>query len=996
MQQRSYRRWIALLTGVGILASTLLTGCDSLGPSNRIQLSEVMAKNNGTLADNDGEYPDWIEIHNASDQAVSLKNYGLTDDVQEKSKFRFPEMTIEAGEYLVVYASGKNYVDAENKIVHLPFSINAQEEDVYLYDPNAKELGHVAIRNIPENTSCGMNEEGETVYFQTPTPGAANSASYVPSISDQPGGTADLPLQISEYATKDSITLADEDGEFVSWVEVHNTSDQEISLQGVCLTDDPSDSRKWSFPAISLAPNGYLVVYLSGKSKNYQTDANLHASFVLSGKESELALFTADGKKIDSCAVKDLTSNLSYGRSSEDPNTWLFYAKPTPGKANTSTGFAEIESARYPKNKSTVISEAAAVNTTGVKASDGQTYDFIELHNPTDKPVSLKGCRLSTKQDPAQYKSLPDIQIPAGGYQVIYCGDVDKYNSRTNEIFMDMGVNRYGEHIYLLDADGLVIDDLQTGRLEDQVSSGRISDTDPLVYYLDSQTPGKANPTSGKQGVTPTPVFSVSSGYVDNGTQVEISCPGATIRYTTDGSTPTASSPVYTAPITISKTVTIRAKAFMDGRRSSDDRAGSYMVGRRHDLPVIFLSTDPANLFDYQTGILADGPGYTATFPHVGANYWKDWERPVHFEYIDENGQAQLEFNAGIKVFGQYSRASDQKSFSINLRDKYGPKEFCYPLFGEDSPTNVFSELVLRNSGQDNVNARMRDAFVAQSIAGQMDIDYMQYQPVVVYLNGEYYGLYDLRDKICEAYVANRTGADEDQIDMIKGNNIVMSGSTDEYRALLNYVKTHDLSNAENYAYVASRVDIEEWINYWITITFFGNTDTGNIKFYRERKEGAKWRWVVFDQDWALWSGETGTWNMVEEFINPNGHGVGHMFSSDLARALMKNSAVRDQFIQTYGKYLKTTFSPDRLLSLFDQMVAEIETEMPYHIEKWGTPSTVESWQRNCRTLRGIIEKRAEKTRKDIIATFSCQSSSYASPFKLSAEQVEKLLDSGT
>lgn len=150
---------------------------------------------------------------------------------------------------------------------------------------------------------------------------------------------------------------------------------------------------------------------------------------------------------------------------------------------------------------------------------------------------------------------------------------------------------------------------------------------------------------------------------------------------------------------------------------------------------------------------------------------------------------------------------------------------------------------------------------MARTIKGQADVDFMDYRPVVVYINGEYYGLYDLREKICESYVSNRTGADEDTIDMIKGESILMSGSLTAYKELLQYVKTHDLSKQENYDHVASLVDVDELIDYWIAISFFGNTDTGNIKFYRERADGAKWRWVVFDQDWALWPALTpGTW----------------------------------------------------------------------------------------------------------------------------------------
>lgn len=156
----------------------------------------------------------------------------------------------------------------------------------------------------------------------------------------------------------------------------------------------------------------------------------------------------------------------------------------------------------------------------------------------------------------------------------------------------------------------------------------------------------------------------------------------------------------------------------MEGRMPSDDSAGSYIVGRRHDMPVMFLSTDPDNLFSEERGILANGPGYTGTQQiEKGANYWKDWERPVHVEYVDQKGNAQMEFNAGIKVFGQYSRELKQKSLSINLRDRYGPTEIVYPFF-KNGAVNVFSELVLRSSGQDNASAHIRDAFTAMAVKG--------------------------------------------------------------------------------------------------------------------------------------------------------------------------------------------------------------------------------------------------------------------------------------
>lgn len=986
------RRIFAALSAFLLIMGLTLSACEKkAGGAADILLSEVMAKNNGVLQDNEGDYPDWIELYNPTGHDISLKDYGLTDNAQKKGKFIFPDITVKAGEYFVVYASGKDTVDIAGRVVHLPFSINAEKEDVYLFSPHGDELGHAEVRGLGENLSCGPDGEGGTVWFSKPTPGAANADTYIPVAAAPSVPAAAVTVRINEYATKSSITLADEDGDFVSWVELHNYGDADVALAGASLSDDPAKPAKWTFPAATIPAGGYLVVYCSDKPKTWQAGQPLHADFTLSGKETSLLLSAADGAKVDECAVYELTANLSCGRVPNDTDNWKFFPKPTPGRENAGAGFDSIDSARYPKNKSVVVSEAAAVNRTGAAAADGIRYDYIELHNPTGQPVSLKGYRLSDNSDPGQWQPLPDITIAAGGYLRVFCSDEASAGVQRGDVFVRMGLSRYGEDLYLIAPDGLVADNIRTGRLDDGFSCGRVSDTDPAVYYFDRQTPGAANPSKGLKGPAPTPVFSMSSGYLDSGKAVTIACPGATIRYTTDGSEPTASSPVYKGAITVTKTVTIRARAFMDGRLPSDDSAGSYIVGRRHDMAVIFLSTDPANLFSEQTGILANGPGYREDQQiKLGANYWKDWERPVHFEYVDAGGAAQVEFNAGIKVFGQYSRELKQKSLSINLRDKYGPSEICFPFF-DGGVTNVFSSLVLRSSGQDNAVAHIRDAYCAMAVKGQMNLDFMDYRPVVVYVNGEYFGIYDLRDKIDEDYAANRTGSDPDAIDMIKGNSIVMSGSIDEYKRLLSWLDTHPLTVQANYDAICAQVDIEELINYWIVESFFNNTDTGNIKFYKGRGDGSKWRWVLFDLDWALFP-PTYKWNMVEEFINPKGHGVGKMFSSQLMCALMRNDAFRAQFLTAYGTHLKTTFEAGRLLALYDKMIAELEGEMPYHIERWGAPASVQTWKNNCAALRRIISEKPALTRQAVIDTFTCKTSQYAAAYRMTQAEVEQYL----
>ena len=393
---------------------------------------------------------------------------------------------------------------------------------------------------------------------------------------------------------------------------------------------------------------------------------------------------------------------------------------------------------------------------------------------------------------------------------------------------------------------------------------------------------------------------------------------------------------------------------------------------------VVANHNDEDNLYDYNKGIWADGPGKDDVYPYVGANYWQDWERDVNFEYMTKEGISQVQFDAGMKVFGQYSRAQAQKSVSVHLRDKYGPSEICYPFF-EDSDVNVFSSFVLRNSGQDFQKSHIRDAFCAMVIKNSIDVDFMDYRPVATYVNGKYHGIYDLREKINEDYLSDHKGIDKNNVDIIKGTSTVQSGTIDNYKALLSFVKTHDLRDEKNYAYVSSQVDIDELIKYWMCESFFTNTDTGNIRFYRENKEGAKWRWIFFDVDWSLYP-TTYEKNYIENYLNPKGHGYKNMFSTAIMVNLMKNTSFRKRVLEIHSEHLKTTFDTERMLKIYDNMISEIEEEMKYHCEKWGVIS-YEGWKKSTVELRNIISKK-----KDIFISHMKES------FNMTEEECEMYL----
>ena len=749
----------------------------------------------------------------------------------------------------------------------------------------------------------------------------------------------------------------DDEGEFVSWVEIYNSSKHTVNLKGYALTDDSLDPQKWVFPNYKLEAGKFALVYLSGKTKEYTVGAKrIHATFKLNGNEESLILYNDNGTEIDRCQVFDLFSNLTCGRDRKDTSKFVFFAKATPGRTNPAAGFDSVDSALYTKNREIAITEVAAVNTTVPQSANDEYFDYVELYNTTNKELNLSNYKLSDSKKLESFKQLPDKILKPGEYVAIYCGEDDYVSTTTGNIYRNYGLNRYGETVYLMNKFNEVIDSFEYHSLKSGYSAGRdIKGTSDAVYYS-SLTPGKANPEKMLAHSLSAPVFSKSSSYVKKGTKVVIAATAGQIRYTTDGSTPTLKSNLYSEPIIINKTTAIRAKCFKGGYVPSDVTTATYLVtNRKHDLPVVFLTTDNDNLYGYTNGIWADGPGKSPEFPYVGANFWQEWERPVNFEYMTASGVSQVSFDAGIKVFGQFSRANAQKSVSINLRDKYGPTEICYPFF-KDNDVNVFSSFVLRNSGQDYNNAHIRDAYCAMVIKNQMDIDIMDYQPVVCYVNGKYHGIYDMREKIDEDYLANHHGIDSENVDLIKGNNIVKSGSMDNYKALLEYIKTHDMTVQENYDYVCKQIDIDELITYWMCESFFTNTDTGNIKFWRENTPTGKWRWIFFDVDWALYR-STYTHNYIENYLNPGGHGVGDAFNTTIMCGLIKNKQFRTRLLEIHSKHLKTTFDTDRMLKIYDEMIKEIETEMPYYLERWDL-GTEKRWRDNVALLRKIISEK--------------------------------------
>lgn len=941
----------------------------SIPKEGEIVVTELMTSNKATLADAFGEFPDWFELYNATDRALSLKGCFLSDSQSKPYQYECPDVTLGAGEYLLFFASGRG-TPANGTQYHTNFKISAGE-GVYLTHLGDPISSLTSPKDLADDVSFGLMGDGDgnlAVYFATPTAGASNGGSYAQVQSELNLST--LGVRINEFMMKNEAVLYDEDGDCPDWVELYNATDKAISLKGFGLSDSFDDPLKWTFPDITLQPGEYLPVLLSGKDKTYTSDSIfLHADFKLSGDDDGLLLSNDKGITIDRIATVALPESASYGRDPANSGSWKFFTRPTPGKQNSANGLDTLEAFSIAALQKVYVSEVCSVSSS--TQSGVPKEDWIELYNNTDEAVNLAGWSLSKSIGDLRFYTFPDVTIPAHGYLTVDAGGVASQTLK--KLNTGFKISHTGSTVYLVDNEGMVTDAFQTGLQRAGVSSGRTVENGVLtrVFYT-TPTKGKVNVAEGSAAsyAQPAEVESLAGVLIADSHTVTMTTreKNGVIHYTLDGTKPTADSPIYEAPLELTKSAVVRAIVFVDGKIASECTTKTFLITDEHQLNVVCLTCDPDDLFSDERGIWADGPGWTEPHPHKGANYWKNWEREVFFEYYEKDGTLGVGFSAGIKNHGQYSRVMKQKSVSINLKEVFGSGTTHYPFFGEDG-VSVFDNLLLRTGGQDAVYTNIIDAYCARVVTGQMDLDLMNDRPVAVYLNGEYWGMYYIRDKINESYVYYRQGIEEDNLDMIKGNKTVQTGSFDAHNELLTYIRNHDLSKQEYFDYVASQIDIEEWTNYWIVETFFSNTDTGNIRFYRSKDGTGKWRWILFDMDWACFR-STYHWNMIEEFIAPSGHGNGNAFSTTIARGLFQNAEFKKYFIETYAEYMHTVFAPERLLAILDDMVAEVDSEMVRHCSRW-TAISYAAWGRNVTKLRTILQKRWDYSVGDLQETFN-------------------------
>lgn len=467
--------------------------------------------------------------------------------------------------------------------------------------------------------------------------------------------------------------------------------------------------------------------------------------------------------------------------------------------------------------------------------------------------------------------------------------------------------------------------------------------------------------------------FVPEGGFFTDATTVNLLAHGAAIYYTTDGSRPTTNSQRFTAPIPTKKTTVLRAFAVLKGEKSSVFSNTYFVNEPESSLPVISLSISSSVLFDPERGLFVKGTNANdSLWMQPGANFWSRREVSANFEFYETDGKLVLQDQVGFRLFGGMSRLFPQKSIALVARSRYGDNRFRHPIFGKNG-LKKFKYLVLRNSGSDFGKTHFRDALMSHLVR-HWDLELQDYRPAHVYINGKYWGIYNLREKINRFYIASHFNVDADSIDLIEHRLTRRYGSTRHYQQLIRFLEKNSLANDANFAHVASQMDVNNFLDYQVAQIFFDNQDAGgNIKFWRPQSaKGGRWRWILFDTDWGFGLNDPKAYrnNSLAFHTEPNGpNWPNPPWSTLILRKLLENKSFQNQFINRFADRLNDCFASEEVLADIEAFHEKLKPEMPRHLERWRLKE--QTWQAEVQVLRNFAKERPAYMRRFLMEKFN-------------------------
>ena len=626
-------------------------------------------------------------------------------------------------------------------------------------------------------------------------------------------------------------------------------------------------------------------------------------------------------------------------------------------------------------------SQSVVINEIVSKTSE-DSADWIEIYNSSSDTVSLSDYFLSDKISDLFKWQFPAIKIGPKEFLLIYASD--NTLKLVNSLQTNFKIKSEGEAIFLTHKNKQIIDQFPAVSLLENQSFGRYPDGSNFYGKLIDPSPSYSNqniefPFSDLY-------FSHQAGMYNEAFKLSItpSYQNAQIYYTTDGSEPNNSNSKYSDSILINsleqkrnnistiptskdwtaprnnltKGNIIKAVAYLGNQAISAVYTKSYFIWEngKYPVPVISITTDSAHLFSDETGIYV--AGNNTNYRQKG----RDWERAANFEFFSTNGELVHHQSIGVRTNGNKGRTTPQKSLLLYARDDYGDNRFRYAFFDNKKQT-TFKRLILRSASSNDWKNTLFKNELAQKLSENLDFEHPASTAVIAFINGEYWGIHHLSERIDENYISDYRGANN--IDFLSSNALVETGSNQDYLALKSFILQNDLSEETNYNYVCSQINISNFIDYNCAELFFSNTDwpNNNIKFWKKQEQG-KWEWIFNDCDECM---NYEYYNLLGDFVNRNNYNEDFpQWSTFLMHNLLKNEQFERDFRFRFDQLINTDFSNSKLLSQIEEMQNIYSPLVSEHSLRWNAPATLEDWNEAVQGLYSFAAIRPSIVKKQL------------------------------
>lgn len=713
-------------------------------------------------------------------------------------------------------------------------------------------------------------------------------------------------VRISELMGENKSITALPDGSFTAWLELENYGAEPADLGGFSFA---VGEETWTIEGLTLSPGEYRLLFCGDPAET--SDGVIRCAVTLDREGETLCLLSPLGTELDSVQLPTFEKDKSWVREAD--GNLIESDLPSPGYDNSEAGYLAFQRELIcPDDLG--LSEVMVYNAR-YPAPDGGYYDWVEISNYSDRSLNLGDYCLSDKEKDRMMFRLPEQFLAPGESRVIFCS-----KDAESTDFAPFSLNARGETLYLSRRDGTLCDYAALYEIPEGCSMGRMRGESGWFYFA-SPSPGQRN-AGGVRFVSEKPSASRADGVFENVGSVTVELAGeGTIRYTLDGSMPTESSFVYTGPFVLTETGVVRARSFVDGRIPSETLSLSYILNEGHSLPVVSLVCDPGDLFGNE-GI------YT--------NPEERWERRGCVMFYA--GEESFRLDCGVKLHGATSRVTQsKKSFKLMFRDRYEGRLY-HDLFGNG--VTEFSSILLRAAQEADQSTLMRDNLMHQlSLQAFPELPAQDYRYAVLYLNGEYWGVYNIREAHSAAHFAGHYGHDEDGVSQWQGEWPEDSVPAEVFA----FASTHDLRDPENYALVSRYVDTDSVIAWCIMQVYSGNFDfnSPNMRFYFSTQD-QKLRYGLVDLDLGMFD--------YGSFANMFSFGYAYNY---LASYLMQNESFRHDMIRKLAEAVDGPLSDENALALIDALADELRPEIARDHALWG--GTLESWERMVEHLREYI-----------------------------------------